>query len=241
MTESKTDGIATETVNGLPIYQQQPRSTAGPDLGRVIILGNAYRLMTYQAQLANALAERGFECWWFPYHGQSGTSGIFSGDSAKHDLDAVVNYCRATSDGSPLAIVAHCASCLITTDYLARNGSDGIQSLVFYGFLRRQARRRQFAEAQFAKTAGRFSISQYDWDFDPLPRLAHIQQPILFCQAEDSLNARRASRDEIREVSGACPHAEAQFFPKGYDTEPDCVDQYAEIYARWICSHIQGA
>lgn len=231
--------VPATTVSGLPIHVRRPdrnnKETA--DAGRILILGNAYRLMPYQASLAVHLSSKGFECWWFPYHGQRDMEGSFSGQSAFDDLSAVIDYSRRNSEGKSLSIIAHCVSCLITAHYLANSESSDINSVVFYGFLRHHVRRRRIAETEFAMTGGRIAVPQWQWDYDPTPRLRSIEQPILFCQAEDELNQKRANREEIQEVASHCRRSETLFFPVGYDVHATPLSQYAEHYARWISSH----
>lgn len=227
-----TPFYTTETVNGLPLYRSSPQYSEAK--GRVLILGNAFRVMPYQSKLAEMLAMRGWEGCWFPYHGQPGTDGTYTGQSAVSDLVSMVDHCRCTAPKSRLAIIAHCASCLVVSEFLGSGGGADIDKVVFYGFLAQPLRRREDAERIFPTTGGHFAVSEVAWGFDPRVRLGAIDADILFCHARDEMNAKRASDKEVQMLAGYCRRAKIRFFDEGYDRRTERLEAFAPVYADWI-------
>jgi len=147
--------ITTFTTPERPIYYAAPQSS-DTAFGRILILGNAYGIMPYQQNLALELAHEGFEAIWFPFSGQPGsTSGTFSIRSGARDIAQVlasVNQLLGSSD-VPIIILAHCASGLITMEYLKTTPDSGVGKVIAYSLLARPVRLKVTAEERLKSQA----------------------------------------------------------------------------------------
>lgn len=204
----------------------------------VLILGNAYGVMNYQLPLATALAEQGFEPWWFAYSGQEGTPGAFDYDSVLRDLSIVVNHLSTNEPDASLSVIAHCVSGLFALEEFAKRPDEQarIKSMIIYGLLFNPARRWRHALPKLKKSGVNIGFKKEDTNYDPLPALSEIHVPLLFCHAKDKLNLRRASEQELAMAVEAAPAAEISWFDKGYDRDLDELPLFVQRYCSWLRS-----
>jgi alpha-beta hydrolase superfamily lysophospholipase len=208
------------------------------NLGKVLILGNAYGIMPYQEPLADALSRRGLNTLWFPFSGQSGSlSGTFSIRSGARDLAQVVDLVQEghNNTDSPLHILAHCASGLITMEYLRSHPDTPVQKVIVYGLLTDPGRLRDRAEKRLVEAGVCSGLSEWDWTYsagEVAPVLPVL--PFLFCHAEDKLNRRRSTAEELEKLVKRMPDASLKIFPEGYDDNLDAISLYASMYVNWL-------
>ena len=223
-----------EQVDHLSMRQLTP-SQPDEHRGDVLMLGNAYGIMDYQLPLAEALAERGFRTWWFPFSGQEDTPGNYSIPSGAKDVATAVAHLDSESDG-PIFLVAHCAGSLMAIEYLKATPDSPIKKMAVYGLLFNPARRRSQAEPRLEKHGVRTALTDEMWNYNPLSALAKIQTPVLFCHATDPLNRARATDEEMERAVETAPQADISWFDGGYDNDQSVIPEYANRYCSWFIS-----
>jgi len=194
--------------------------------------------MPYQGQLAQALADRGYESIWFPFSGQLGTScGKFSIRSGADDLARVVGQVDALlgkADGLP-SIVSHCASALIAIEYLRHRDNSRVAKLIAYSPLVKPRRIKARAEQRLAEAGVRSGLSDLDWDYNVKNRISSLEElPVLLCHVGDSLNRERATLAELQNVAKDVSTAMVVSCPHGYDLRSDHVGTFASLYVNWL-------
>ncbi len=219
-------------VEHLTLWSFSPAKTSVA--GAVLILGNAYGIMPYQVPLAKALADRGLEPWWFAFSGQEGTEGAFSLDSGVRDVTVIVGHLMTLRPGRPLWVIAHCAGGLIALEYLKRNPDAPVQKLIIYGLLFHPARRREHALPKLKEYGVKLALTEDDWNYNPLPALASVRIPILFCHPKDRLNLSRATEEEMRLAVGTARQAEIVWFAQGYDANLEPLSDFVKCYYSWL-------
>ena len=202
--------------------------------GLALILGNAYGIMPYQTPLAQMLAERGIEPWWFAFSGQAGTEGTYSLQSGVQNIKIAYDYLSNLGGDKPLYIIAHCASSIMTLEFLNQNPFNHVEKLIIYGLLFRPSRRKNIALKKFKEYGINETISESDWSYNPLEAISNIQIPILFCHAKDKLNLFRAREEEMERVVGVAKNAEIKWFDKGYDNDLEPLPDYADCYYSFL-------
>ncbi len=219
------------------IYYKQSARTEG-SLGQVIMMGNAYGVMPYQEPLAEALSGSGFDIYWFPFNGQAGSvSGEFSIRSGAQDLAEVIEFVQDHRDDSEKLphILAHCASGLITMEYLKNIPKSLVNKVIIYGLLAQPGRLRSRAEKKLEQLGVRSGLHEWDWNYSA--EEAATKQPslsFLLCHADDVLNRRRASRNELEQIQAQMPNSTIKVFHKGYDRSLDAIPAYASFYTSWL-------
>ncbi|MEM9770684.1 MAG: hypothetical protein AAF889_03625 [Cyanobacteria bacterium P01_D01_bin.73] len=220
-------------------YINSHTPTATTLKGQIIILGNAYGVMPYQNPLANEFANAGYESHWFPLRGQEEMPGEFSISNGRQDLANAVKFAKSSSSipEKPLTILAHCATSLITIEYLLSQNSTPVKSVIFYGLLAQPQRLRKKAELRLEKAGVRSALSDDDWNYptaDKLVELNNRQIPMLFCYAEDPINRRRSTSSELQEITGLLPLSSLHPLEQSYDFNNDNVPTAVSKYLDWL-------
>jgi predicted alpha/beta hydrolase len=192
--------------------------------------------MPYQEPLAHSLATTGLRPWWFAFSGQEGTAGSYSRNSGVDDITVAVDYLAAERPDDPLFVISHCAGGLMALEYLRARHQNAarIEKLVIYGLLFNPARRRRHSLPQFKQRGVSIGLTDEDWAYNPLPVLASLDIPVLFCHAKDKINRRRATEQELAKAAEVTPKAEVVWFEKGYDRDLETLPEFVERYTAWL-------
>lgn len=207
-----------------------PATKSSLKKGIVLILGNAYGIMSYQIPLAENLSKKGIEPWWFAFSGQEGNTGVYSLETGIQDIRAAMEYLSLLKKDKPLWVIAHCAGSLMALEYLKDNPNAEVEKLIVYGLLFKPNRRKKFALKKFGERGVNVALSIKEWDYNPLQAISRVQIPILFCHAKDKLNLFRTREDEMKDVFAVAQNAEIAWFDKGYDNDLDVLPTYVDCY-----------
>jgi len=221
-------------ISGITLSKIHPDTSSTETKGRIIVLGNAYGIMPYQPKLASQLAIDGYETWWFPYRGQDGSKGTFSGFSGIDDLNTVLTYHRQMNNNLPLFVISHCTSGLIMAEFFRRFGASEIKKVIFYGFLLNISENRMKRLKRFASFDTRFSFSSEAWSYDPRPGLRNVNIPLLFCHGKDAINRQRATQSDIQQLASECNDSQVRLFKSGYDIDPNLISNFLPYYLDWF-------
>jgi hypothetical protein len=189
------------------------------------------------------LNDHGWQAFWFPFSGQpymiNGENHIARGDFSSKDLandlpkavDCIVN--NFSSSNKNLNIIAHCASGLITMNYLAEYPLSVVKSVIYYGLLFDASRVRARAELEMNKLGIRSILDSDVWLYNALD-LAYLLRDrtvkSTFCHPDDFINHRRAKISDINSVAKKISNSRVIVFDRGYDLDNSNIETFTPFY-----------
>ena len=219
-----------ETVKHLPLFSLEVSGAKKP----VLIVGNAYGVMPYVHPLALNLANKGYRPFWFAFSGQEGTKGSYSYSQGVEDIRLIVDYIKEKTFTPDLKIISHCAGSLFTLEYLKNFPNNSVSKLIVYGLLYSMSRRRKIAERKLKQCGVNYSLSEEDWNYNPLSALSSINIPTFFCHARDTLNLERATTEEMNLAVEATRDSTILWFEEGYDNNTGLIKNFMPYYKDFL-------
>lgn len=218
--------MKTEIIRELEVHSKGDSEQA------VLVLGNAYGVMPYQAPLVECLAENGFAPYWFAFRGQDGVPGKFTGRSGIEDIGNVLAHLKERYN-RPADAIAHCASAGMLLIHLSQSRTT-TNRVIAYGLLFRPSRRRKKAEPQLRKSNVDADISDEMWQYDVLGYARKVQSRVLFCHARDKINLERGTEREMQTLIDSNDRFQLRWFEKGYDRHAKYLSNFLPTYLSWL-------
>lgn len=202
-------------------------------ISNVIIVGNAYGIMSYIEPLAFQLAAHNIKPFWFLFSGQEKRGGVYSFSQGVEDINEVYNYVLSESV-LPINFLTHCAGSLITFEFLKHYQCVKINKLIVYGLLYSMNRRRPIAERRLINAGVNYSLTEEEWLYNPTDAIRDINREVLFCHAKDKLNLDRATMKEMVNLQSINSNIKIKWFDDGYDDNNQNISKFIDTYVSYF-------